>query len=78
MAGVRGTAFYIKVEDPDNSYVCTCNGTLTQGKPDRKAKIRVTTSSRSGLLYHDNALIYQLAAKAGTRLVWGSGDENGY
>jgi hypothetical protein len=27
-AGIRGTVFYIRVEDPDRTYVCTCNGEL--------------------------------------------------
>lgn len=28
VAGVRGTVFYVKVEDPAHTYLCTCNGTL--------------------------------------------------
>jgi hypothetical protein len=92
VAGVRGTAFYIRVEDPASTYVCTCNGTLTQRKPDRRAVNRVTADNhaafrfsrepgkvrrrRAGLLYHDNALMEELAAAVGTRLVWGR--EGGY
>lgn len=94
VAGVRGTAFYIKVEDPASTYVCTCNGTLTQRAPERKTKIRVTAANheayrfsrtskgvrrtRAGLLYHDDALMDRLAAEVGTRLIWGSEEESGY
>jgi hypothetical protein len=28
VGGVRGTVFYIRVEDPDNTFVCVCNGTV--------------------------------------------------
>jgi len=28
IAGVRGTVFFVKVEDPENSYICLCNGKM--------------------------------------------------
>ena len=28
VAGIRGTAFYVRVESEDSSYICTCNGEL--------------------------------------------------
>lgn len=28
VAGIRGTAFYIRVENDQNTYICTCNGSL--------------------------------------------------
>jgi hypothetical protein len=31
VAGVRGTAFFVAVESDDQTYVCTCNGTLNFG-----------------------------------------------
>lgn len=31
VAGVRGTAFFVAVESEDQTYVCTCNGTLNFG-----------------------------------------------
>lgn len=35
IAGVRGTVFYLKVEDPRNTYLCTCNGTILQRGADQ-------------------------------------------
>jgi hypothetical protein len=35
VAGVRGTVFYIKVEDPKSTYVCTCYGTVHQHGADQ-------------------------------------------
>lgn len=29
IAGVRGTTFYVKIEDPDSTFICTCHGTLS-------------------------------------------------
>lgn len=28
VAGVRGTVFFVRVEDPEHTYVCTCNGSV--------------------------------------------------
>lgn len=29
IAGIRGTAFFIAIEDQNNSYICACNGTVS-------------------------------------------------
>lgn len=34
LAGVRGTAFFVKVDDPDTTYICICNGELELTEPD--------------------------------------------
>ena len=34
VASIRGTAFFIKVVDPDSTYVCICNGELVVSEPN--------------------------------------------
>jgi hypothetical protein len=34
VAGVRGTSFFISVEDPSSTYVCACNGSVQVLGPD--------------------------------------------
>ena len=40
VAGVRGTCFFIKVEDDNNTFVCCCNGAF--GSRGRAARSRRT------------------------------------
>jgi hypothetical protein len=53
IAGVRGTVFYIKVEDPQTTYVCTCHGTLHQHVADEPPE-----SGREVTSYHHKAYRY--------------------
>ncbi len=53
VAGVRGTVFYIKVEDPETTYVCTCHGTLHQHGADESAE-----SGKEVTSYHHKAFRY--------------------
>ncbi len=89
VAGVRGTAFFIKVEDADSTYICTCNGVL--GIEDAEQGNRRTVKSehhrayrfsrgtggirmrRAPRLYHNNATMNVLAAKIRVRIPWGPG-----
>jgi ferric-dicitrate binding protein FerR (iron transport regulator) len=93
-AGVRGTAFFIKVEDLKNTYICTCNGRLTLRDAVRERRrwvqadlhkaYRYTTvgdeikSTRVGLLYHDNATMDDLAAMIDYTIRWGTRESPGY
>lgn len=94
LAGVRGTAFFIKVESPSSTYVCTCNGALRLAdnregnrrlvRSDSHKALRFTATAKgvrvtaAGLLYHDNASIDALAAKIGVRIPWGSDADESY
>lgn len=86
VAGVRGTAFFVKVESPDETYVCLCNGRLWLENPagvllkeieaaHHKAERFVRTGGRillqpAPLLYHTDAQMESLAKKIGTSIDW--------
>lgn len=53
VAGVRGTVFYLKVEDEDSTYVCTCNGKI-------QYQDNIGRNERETELYHHGALRYKL------------------
>ena len=89
VAGVRGTAFFVKVEDAGSTYVCACNGAVdvTRGL-GRQAELAssahmarrfareglATRITEPGLLYHDNAAMDRLAQKIGYAIPWGQGE----
>jgi len=84
-AGIRGTSFYIKVEDEFNTYICTCNGSLilsgngidnfASTSKHHKA-YRFTKSGNkvqvksAGLLYHDDPLMNSVADVIGVKIPW--------
>jgi ferric-dicitrate binding protein FerR (iron transport regulator) len=88
VAGIRGTVFYVRVEDQDNTYICTCNGATRLAdigesfqryvRADRHKALRFSkhgeriTASPAPLLYHDNPSMDALAARIGVRIPWGS------
>jgi hypothetical protein len=92
-AGVRGTAFYVQVEDENNTYICTCNGQLgiedveqsnsRSVKSDYHAAYRFSRSgegirlSPAPLLYHNDATMNLLAAKIRIRIPWGKAGSSG-
>ncbi len=87
--GVRGTLFFVKVEDENNSYLCICNGTANTYKGDGRSRIKIKADhhkavrftrsgdsykrSSAGLLYHDDESMEKLAEKINVRVDWGSG-----
>jgi len=89
VAGVRGTAFFIKAEDGSSTYVCTCNGTLELEDVEEGNRLRVrsehhtayrfsTTDTgirriRAPLLYHNDSDLDRLATKIRTAIDWGEG-----
>jgi hypothetical protein len=89
VAGIRGTAFYIRIEDPNNTYICTCNGSTRLAdraesfrryvKSDHHKALRFSRegeqirASSAPLLYHDNPYMDALAARIGSRIPWGPG-----
>jgi FecR protein len=84
--GVRGTAFFIVHPDADQAYFCTCNGKLHLEAPGgavaqdteayhHSAVWYVRTpggiqSLPSGLHYHDDDTLNEIARRAGTTVRW--------
>ncbi len=85
-AGIRGTAFYVKVESPESVYFCCCNGTIDLtdsrgGNPltlDTKHHhaVRYTRQGQdysfadAPLLYHDDREMDNLAEKINVTIPW--------
>ena len=90
VAGIRGTVFYIKVEKPDTTYVCTCYGTVHQEAADESAAKDVTAYHHkayryirsesgvkietAGLDYHDDAAMDGLGEKIDVKIPWGKAE----
>lgn len=87
VAGIRGTVFYIKVEKPDTTYLCTCHGTVHQQAADGSVEKEVTAyhhkayryiKSDTGvnietgsLIYHDDSTMERLGEKIDVKIPWG-------
>ena len=94
VAGIRGTAFFIKVEDHNNTNICTCNGQtaledenksyVKRVKSDAHKAFRFTrtsegiTADQAGLLYHDNDSMDSLAEKISYTIPWGTNKDKSY
>jgi hypothetical protein len=92
VAGVRGTCFFVKVEDDNNTFVCCCNGTLhlegTSGEftqniaGSHHREVRVTSSgggvslTAAPLLYHTDADVEAIAARIGETIDWTKIDQS--
>jgi hypothetical protein len=86
VAGVRGTCFFIAVEDENNTYICACNGSIhLTGDGGQVPKdlasshhqeVRVTRSASgisvntAPLLYHTDADVEAIAARIGEKIDW--------
>jgi len=86
VAGVRGTVFFVQVEDAATTYVCVCNGEVgvapllgaaepVAGSHHTARRLTksglVTRSSAAPLLYHSDGDMDELAAKIGYAVPWG-------
>lgn len=86
VAGVRGTCFFVKVEDADNTFICCCNGAIhLEGAggefsqnltSPHHQEIRVSRA-QSGLsvgaapmLYHTDGDVEAIAARINERVDW--------
>ncbi|MBB6478962.1 FecR family protein [Spirochaeta isovalerica] len=83
-AGVRGTVFYARVEDPDNTYVCICNGELQMNYSDDSLNIeaqhhkayRFTNNNgavswnSAPMLYHDDPQMEEVASRIDFVIPW--------
>lgn len=83
---VRGTTFFIDHLDDDEAYFCTCNGKLHLETPngefaqdteayhhDAVWYVRTADGIKafpSGLHYHDDEMLNDIAVKVGTRVGW--------
>jgi len=86
VAGVRGTSFFVKVENPSSTYVCACNGVVqvlgADGSPLRELvashhkAIRVVGSADrpqvtdAPMLYHTDQDVEKVAAAIGYKIDW--------
>ena len=86
VTGVRGTSYFVKVENDDSTYVCVCNGTIhTEGSDGSEGQdmtaahhqaVRVSlqngryTSVPAALEYHGDSLIEGVAEKIGATIDW--------
>jgi hypothetical protein len=85
-AGVRGTCFFVEVEDENNTYICACNGALrlegdggqfTQNlASSHHREVRVTRSATgisvnaAPLQYHTDGDVEAVAARIGEKIDW--------
>ena len=90
VAGVRGTSFFMKVEDSKTTYVCCCNGAihLDDGagaavrdiEASHHKAVRFTRSggavtvAEAQLLFHTDADMEAVAAKVGATINWSAID----
>jgi hypothetical protein len=87
-AGVRGTAFYIRSRNPEETYFCTCRGRIDLEDPDGEHR-RETANANHGaywyrktdgtfttetatLLYHDDAAMNAIAERIDEEIPWGT------
>jgi hypothetical protein len=86
VAGVRGTCFFVAVEDDNNTYICACNGSIhldvnagqmTQDlASSHHQEVRVTRTAsglsvnKAPLLYHTDGDVEAIAARIGEKIDW--------
>ena len=86
VAGVRGTCFFVSVEDENATYICSCNGAIyiegdggqfTQNiAAPHHREFRITRTGTSisvnaaPLLYHTDGVVEAVAAKIGETVDW--------
>jgi hypothetical protein len=86
VAGVRGTCFFVKVEDTNNTFICCCNGAIhLEGgggefsqnlTSPHHEEIRITRSptglsvGAAPMLYHTDGDVEAIAARIGESVDW--------
>jgi WD40 repeat protein len=87
VAGVRGTVFFLKVENENSSYVCTCHGSVhyedyKSGNEKNTEKYhhgairyfvdgRKIKTEEGKLLYHDDSSMEDVAKRISLKIPWG-------
>ena len=90
VGGVRGTVFFLKIENPGSSYRCICYGKMTyedtEGDNRRVAEAKnhkafhyrevdgEIRSSSAKLLYHDDESMDAIAERVDVRIRWDDSD----
>ncbi len=93
-AAVRGTTFFVQVEDETNTYICDCNGVLDMSDEAGKNTMKIESAhhkafrfgksekgsyyENAGLLYHDDPGVNDLAKKIGVTIDWTKPDKKPY
>ena len=86
VAGVRGTCFFVKVEDENNTFICCCNGAIRVEGAGREfsqnltsphhQEVRISRSSTglsvgaAPMLYHGDGDVEAIAARIGESVDW--------
>ncbi len=86
VASVRGTVFFVKMESPEKTYICDCDGVVEISDPEGAQTQKVEAAHhagfryyrdggkivvrKAGLLYHDDKGVEALAAKIGETIDW--------
>jgi ferric-dicitrate binding protein FerR (iron transport regulator) len=86
VAGVRGTSFFVKREDPITTYFCLCNGRIDMGDQEGRFSqpmesshhnaVRISETGgqmevrKAPLLYHSDEGMEALAARIGQTIDW--------
>ena len=85
-AGVRGTVFYLKIEDESSSYLCICNGRMVYEDREGDRRTAAATnhkayryrevggeirSTLAPLLYHDDDSMDEIAEQIEVDIEWG-------
>jgi len=86
VVGIRGTSFYVKVENQESTYICDCNGRIEIADVQFKSRQPVAASHHKAyrvllkngqqsinpakMLYHTDAAMENLAARIGVVIDW--------
>jgi hypothetical protein len=86
VAGVRGTCFFVSVEDENNTFICCCNGVLRlqdaggdilrnlAGSHHQEVRVTRTAQGISAapapMLYHTDADVEAIASRIGETIDW--------
>lgn len=83
VAGVRGTAFFVKVESPESTYFCTCRGiidfddgamTIRAARHEARRFVKEgeeTVVRDAPEIYHDSHSLNAVADVVGVKIAWG-------
>ncbi len=89
VGGVRGTSFFLKIEDETSSYLCICNGDMQYQDVTGSNRKRITSDHHKAfhyreengtiktesakLLYHDDTSMDAIAAQIDAIIPWDTG-----
>ncbi len=92
VAAIRGTSFFVKIENQNATYICDCNGVLEvsdlRGEKSQTLEashhkaVRISKNgsgfiiSEAKMLYHDDAGMQALADKIKVKIDWSVIDKN--